>query len=228
MNTSTDVHAWEALRTLAYWYCNTSFADFMFVDGVYYPTERDDEELLHFVREQSYKVLAHALDVPEEYLTKSQYPSPEYAFDKRVYLHSVGFVRFILYPRRKAPGGNGFLRLYVQCPACGKKCAVGRFRQHIGAHEKDALLLERYNVSSLDIGTRKHTNVIRSYYRLKWWVHVPGKSSWQVTRFVHIDEERDGYALAYVKDRDGNRVQLDVVGEDADDTLAQIIERVRK
>ena len=62
---------------------------------------------------------------------------------------AVDGITFRLFPAGLAPGGNGFHRLYVRCPICGREVSAGRFHQHANIHVPPAKSTGTYRRTSL-------------------------------------------------------------------------------
>jgi hypothetical protein len=216
--------AWLALETLAFHYCTSAWKPYIVTDGKYTPIDNYSPESCIQQRLSSYKVLARMLGIPDEYLTDSRYPSNDYSLDKRIHLPGVGFVRFIVHPVRQAPNGAGFLRFYVECPACGKKYPVGRMHQHVRGHQKRATLLHAsYYIND------QNERVSTYMYRLKRWAryNVAGYSYHHYSKDVRVEVVKNGCALVYVHHvtpREDKHIQLDIVGEDAQDAIDKLLE----
>lgn len=221
----------QVLMTLANFYCTSALKHWVRQGDVDRPASDEERRNDLFVIKCGYEVLAEVLDIPREYLEYARYPSPSYTLDKRVYLPQVGFAHFTVYARGKSPS-SGLLRFYVECPACGKSVPVGRMNQHIGGHQKQATLVDaRSNMSNMTfeeyeyLDTNEFVHVTEYTYLLKRRVRTTRKRFPQWTHTVSIREDMYSGALVFAHCLYSKRTQLDIVGEDAQDALAQVLER---
>lgn len=78
--------------------------------------------------EKGYEKLADLLVIPRLYLTDSRMPK-DFTLEKTVTIPLVGQVTFYIYE-----SGKKFVRVWMDCPFCGKRVSVKGFSQHAVIH----------------------------------------------------------------------------------------------